>query len=171
MCVHLVCMCVHEVMHGVCLSGAWHGIVRHKMGTVCKTHTHWPKHVKHVQLRVNPNIGTHLSPIQHKMPLEHFVKHLACNTALHEWTMHEHIEKCLNTWLKCHKGPTQIHTNQMGYNPIKILKQFSQNQELQPFFEKIPNFRTLRKFLHNLSGKDEKNVKSIPLRFESSISV
>ena len=27
------------------------------------------------------------------MSLEHFDKHLACNTALHEWTMHEHIEK------------------------------------------------------------------------------
>ena len=36
------------------------------MGKVCKTHTHWPKHVKHVQSRVNPINETHLSPIQHK---------------------------------------------------------------------------------------------------------
>ena len=52
----------------------------------------------------------------------------------------------------------------MGLSLIKILKKISQNQEPQPIFEKIPNFRTLRKFLHNLSGKDEKNVKNIPLR-------
>ena len=52
----------------------------------------------------------------------------------------------------------------MGLNPIIILKKNSQNQEPQPIFEKIPNFRTLRKFLYNLSGKDEKNVKNKPLR-------
>jgi len=58
------------------------------------------------------------------MSLKHFVKHLVCNTKLHEWTMHEHIEKCLNTSVKCHKEPTQIHTEQMGLSPIKIFKIF-----------------------------------------------
>ena len=58
------------------------------------------------------------------MLLEHFDKHLACNTALHEWTMHVHIEKCLNTCLKCHNEPTHIHTDQMGLSPIKILEKF-----------------------------------------------
>ena len=32
----------------------------------CRTHIHWPKHVKHGQSRINPSKGTHLSPIQHK---------------------------------------------------------------------------------------------------------
>ena len=99
-----------------------------------------------------------------KKSLEHFDKHLACNTALHERTMHEHIEKCLNTWSKCHKGPTQIHTNEMGHSLIKILKIFWLKSRTQPFFKKSPTFENLSYFLHNLSGKDEKNVKNIPLR-------
>ena len=64
--VHLVCMCVHEVMHGVCLGGAWHGIVRHKLGKVCKTNTQWSKHGNQVQSRVFLNLGTHLSSNQYK---------------------------------------------------------------------------------------------------------
>ena len=43
-------------------------------------------------------------------------------------------------------------------------KNFTKSRTLTHFRKKIPNFRTLRKFLHNLSGKDEKNVKNIPLR-------
>ena len=66
LCVHLVCMCVHEVMHGVCLDDAWQGIVRHKLGKVCKTHTQLSKHGNQVQSRVFPKIGTHLSPKQYK---------------------------------------------------------------------------------------------------------
>ena len=33
---------------------------------MCKTHKHWPKHDKYDQSRLNPSIGTQLSPIQHK---------------------------------------------------------------------------------------------------------
>ena len=52
--------------------------------------------------------------------------------------MHEHMEICLNTLLKCHKGPTQIQSVQMGLSPIKILKKISQNQHSQPLFRKSP---------------------------------
>ena len=126
MCASSVLMCAWGdawCVPNVCLGGAWHGIVRHKLGKVCKTHTQWSKHGNQVQSRVFPKIGTYLSPNQYKN--EHFDKHLACNTVLHEWTMHEHIKKCLNTSLKCHKGPTQIHTSEMGHNPVKILENFA----------------------------------------------
>ena len=74
------------------------------------------------------------------MSLGHFVKHLTCYNAQLLWKMHEQIEKCLNTNLKCLKGPTQMHQQQMGLSPIKILENFSKNWVTQPFFEKIPNF-------------------------------
>ena len=40
-----------------------------------------------------------LSGVQNnsKMPLEHFVKHLICNTILNMWAMHEHVKIYLNT--------------------------------------------------------------------------
>ena len=57
--------------------------------------------------------------------------------------MHEHDEKCLNTSSNCHKGPTQMHKHQMGLNPIKELKKFSQKIETQPNFQKSPFFKTL----------------------------
>ena len=113
------------------------------MGNMCKTHTLWSKHVKHVQSRINPSTGTHLSPIQQKMSLEHFVKYIACNSELHQWKMHEHKWKYLNTCLECHMGPTQIHTDQMGLSPIKILEKISQRHEHQPIFEKSPILETL----------------------------
>jgi len=75
------------------------------------------------------------------MSIEHFDKHLACNIILHEWAMHEHIEKCLNTSVKCHKGPTQIHKNEIGDNPIKILKKFCLKIMNPTPFLKIPNFK------------------------------
>ena len=74
------------------------------------------------------------------MSLGHFVKHLTCYNAQLLWRMREQIEKCLNTNLKCLKGPTQMHQQQMGLSPIKILENFSKNWVTQPFFEKIPNF-------------------------------
>ena len=78
-----------------------------------------------------------------KMSLAHFDKHLACNNALHEWTMHEQIEKCLNISVKCHKGPTQIHTDQMGLSPIKTLKKFCLENMNPTIVQKIPNFKNL----------------------------
>ena len=50
----------------VYLGDAWQGMVRHKLGKVCKTHTQWSKYVKQVQSRVNSNNGTQLSPKHHK---------------------------------------------------------------------------------------------------------
>ena len=87
---------------------ARHGEVQ--LGKVCKTHTQRSKHVKQAQSRVNPKFGTHLSPKNSKMPLEHFVKHMECNTTLHIWAMHEHMKICLNTRSNCHKEPTQIQS-------------------------------------------------------------
>ena len=73
------------------------------------------------------------------MSLENFDKHLACNTALHEWAMHEHIEICLNIGLKCHKGPTQIHTDQNRAQPSQNFEIFLLKIKVpNPFFEKSP---------------------------------
>ena len=74
---------------------------------------------------------------------EHSVKHIACNSEQHTWTMHEHDEIPLNICLECHTGPTQIHTDQMGLSPITILKKHSQKHEPQPIFEKSPILETL----------------------------
>ena len=57
--------------------------------------------------------------------------------------MHEHKWKCLNTCLECHTVPTQIHKDQMGLSPMKILKKISRNHEPQPIFEKSPSLETL----------------------------
>ena len=153
-------------MPSVCLGGAWHGMAWHKMGTVCKTHTLWPKHGKHVQSRVTPSTGTHLSPIHHKMSLERFVKHLACSRAQHKWTMHEHKWKSLNTLLECHTGPTQIHKDQIGLSPIKILEIFSQNHEPLPIFEKSLILETLTQFLNNLRQKRRKCFRKHTLKLK-----
>ena len=123
-------------MHGVCLGDAWHGIVS----------TNWAKCVKHTPndqnmvTKFNQWYSQKLELIwvqnNTKMSLKHFDKYLACNIALHEWAMHEHIEKYLNTSLKCHKGPTRIHTDQMGHSPIKILKTFClKSKFLTPFLK------------------------------------
>ena len=68
---------------------------------------------------------------------------MTCNNAKNLWKMHEHMKKCLNTCLNYHKGPTQMDKHQMGLNPIKELKFFSQNLESQPNFRKSPIFKTL----------------------------
>ena len=93
------------------------------------------------------------------MSLEHFVKHMACNTTIYLLAMHEHMEICLNTGLKCHKGPTQIHTKQMGHNLIKILKTFAQKQSSQPPFPKNPQFKNPKLISAYSKKKNEKNVK------------
>ena len=41
--------------------------------------------------------------------------------------------------LKCHKGPTQTQTNQMGQRPIDKLKKFAQNLKFPTLFQKYPN--------------------------------
>ena len=61
-----------------------------------------------------------------KMPLDHFIKHMICNTLLNMLAMHEHVKIGLNTSENCHKGPTQTQTRQMGLSPIKKLKKISQ---------------------------------------------
>ena len=74
---------------------------------------------------------------------EHSVKHIACNSEQHTWTMHEHDEIPLNTCLECHTEPTQIHKDQIGISPIKILEIFSQNHEPLPIFKKSLILETL----------------------------
>ena len=70
--------------------------------------------------------GMELSWVQFntRMSYEHSVKHIACNSEQHKWTMHKHDEICLNTCLDCHKGPTQMHKDQMGLSPIKNFEKF-----------------------------------------------
>ena len=44
------------------------------------------------------------------------------------------------TCSNCHKGPTQIHKQQMGLSPIKNLERFSQKLRTPTHFRKIPTF-------------------------------
>ena len=139
MCVHVLCMCVQQVMHGVYLEDALHGIVRHKMGTVCKTHTLWPKHVKHVQARVNPSTRTHLSPIQHKM------SQTFCQTfSMQQWTT-----PMKNAWTLVkmpqymfrmpHRANTNTHRSN-GTQPNHNFEKTFTKTWTPTHFRKIPNF-------------------------------
>ena len=74
-----------------------------------------------------------------KIPFEHFVKHLVCTYKNNIRAMHEHDQILPKYMLNCHKGPTQIQTNQMGQSPIKKLKKISQKLEFPTHLKKIPN--------------------------------
>ena len=123
------CVCIYCAwgVPSVCLGDAWWGIRWEKF---VKTHTLWSKHVYQAQSRVNPGIGTHLSPTNSKMPLEHFDKHMACNTTLHIWAMHEHMEICLNNTDSIKSNGTKPNQN--------FEKKFAKNHSSQPLFRKSP---------------------------------
>ena len=59
-----------------------------------------------------------------KMPFRHFIKHFVCTYKTNTWVMHEQGWILPKYMLKCHKGPTQTQTNQMGQRPIDKLKKF-----------------------------------------------
>ena len=126
----------------VCLGDAW----RDTKWAQCVKHTPFDQNMLTM---FNQGYTQHFFQFNTRMSYEHFVKHIACNSAQHTLTMHEHDEICCNTCLECHMRPTQIHKDQMRLSPIKILKKFSQNHEPQTIFKKSPISETLSKFLHN----------------------
>ena len=144
-------------MHGMAL--------RHKLGNVCKTHTQLSKHVKHVQSRVNPNIWTHLSPIQHKNVTWTFCQTLSmqhCTTWMNNAWTQRNLPK-----YKC-KMPQGAHTNTHepnGTQPNQNLKKFWLKSRIPTLFRKIPNFRILRKFLHNLRQKWKECLRKHTLKW------
>ena len=146
MCVHLVCMCVHVCAWGdawcvpnVCLGDAWHGIVRHKLGKVCKTHTQWSKHGNQVQSRVFPKIGTHLSPKQYKNVTWTFWQTLGmqhCTTWMgNAWTHRKMPQYRF-------KMPQRANIVTHRSNGTKPNQNFEKNllkiKVPNPFFEKFP---------------------------------
>ena len=68
------------------------------------------------------------------MSLEHFVKHLACNSAQQSWKMHEHSENMPQYMLELPQGANTDVQTPNGTKPIKRLKKFSQKLESQPNF-------------------------------------
>ena len=134
--VHVCAWCDAWCVPSVCLGGAWHGIVRHKLGKVCKTHTQWLKHGTQVQSRVFPKIGTHLSPNQYKNVNWTFWQTLGmqhCTTWMgNAWT-HRKMPQ-----YKC-KMPQGANTDTQIWNRIQPNQNFEKillkNHEPNPFFE------------------------------------
>ena len=119
-------------------------------GKVCKTHTYWSKHVKHVQSRVNPSNGTHISPIQHKNATWAFCQTLNmqhCKTPMdNAWT----YVKMPKYKSKMPQGANTDTHKPNGTQPNKNFEKFLLKIKNPNPFLKSLNFRTLRKFLHNL---------------------
>ena len=138
-----VCMWVRVLMHEdvprVCMVWLWG--------------TNWTKYVKHTQddqnmihmIKQNQHQRLELSWVQNntELSLRQSVKHMTCNNAQQLWKMHEHMEKCLNTWSNCHEGSIQIQKQQMGHSPIKDFEKYSIEKKIQPNFRKSPIFKTL----------------------------
>ena len=138
MCVYVMCMCVQHVTQELCLVCAWHwGTKKLK----CVKHTPIYQNMSSM-FNQKETLVLELIWVQFntRMSLGHSVKHLTCNSEQHLWIMHEQDEICVNTWLECLMGPTQIRTQQMGLNPIKILKKNFTKIRTPTQFSKIPNF-------------------------------
>ena len=72
--------------------------------------------------------------------------------------MHEQIEKCLNTNLKCLKGPTQMHKHQIGLSPIKDFEKNLHKHKNPNPFSKNPNFLNPNLNFCIIIEKHEENV-------------
>ena len=64
-----------------------------------------------------------------KMSLEHFVKHLICNTTLSTWAMHEHMKNMPKYKFKLPQGANTDTNKTNGTNPNQNFENFfAQNQ-------------------------------------------
>ena len=150
-----LCLCVHVLMQvsaawgawGVprgCLVCAWHGMaLRHNLGKVCRTHNHWPKHVKHGQSRVNPSKRTHLSPIQHKNVTRTFYQ------TLNMQQITAHIKNAWTWWnlpqymFKMPHGANTDTNIANGTQPNQNFEKICTKIRTPTLFWKSPNFKTL----------------------------
>ena len=139
-----VCMCyacaVHVLIQVSAAWGAWgvprgclvcavHGMAsRHNLGKVCRTHNHWPKHVKHGQTRVNPSKGTHLSPIQHKNVTRTF-----CQTP----NMKQNTTPMKNAWPWWNMPQYMIRMPHRAKTDTNTINRTQPNQNFEIFFTKI----------------------------------
>ena len=161
MCVHLVCMWCAWCVPRWCM--ARHGEAQ--LGKLCKTRTQRSKHVKQVQSRVNPKIGTHLSPNQLKNVtwafyqahgMQHYTTHVG-----NAWT-YENMPKYK---IKLTQGAnTDTNKSNRAKPNQDFVKSLPKTNKPNPFFRKSQIQDKPRIFLHNLKKRVKRLLRNIPLK-------
>ena len=150
-----VCVCVVHVLMQVSAAGGTRGLpsgslvcakcvhgmaLRHKKVKMYKTHSHWLKHVKHGQSRVNPSKGTHLSPIQHTNVTRTFYQ---------TPNMQQYTTPTKNAWtwwnlpqymFNLPQGANTVTNTGNGTQPNQNFERIFTKMRTLTQFSKIPNF-------------------------------